>query len=313
MPSAPTIQTDSPAQSPTADKKLTCRTILKQGIHLYRNDFRFLTTLFLTPAIARCLWTVAQFAFTRYRHPDWPVAGVLINSDWGLSLYWYSIVLTWGGWFLYGILMGPGLAAASRGALNLVLLGSDSSTSAPAVRTFLRSVRIQFSCVLRAWSVFILGLLATLFVGATLLASNTDAALLLWYALIVLSFGAGLPIGIRLSLRYALTVPAAVNEKFHLVDAIARSSQMTRGSGLPLLRALSSILFARLALGIASACALGLLSQSLPAAAPGATFVLLPLARCALDAISGPLLGATLASFYAQKAASELNAVPQIS
>lgn len=294
------------AQRVPDQKALNCNGILLQALRFYRAQLPFFLAAFLVPAAARCLWTVAQFSFIHHRHPNWPVAGLLINADWGLSLYWPSIVLTWAGWFLYLVLLGPCLAATSRTALKSALSGDAAVPSMPSVRTLRRGLGVQLTCILRAWAVFIIGLLASVLVGATLLASNADVALLLWYALVSTTFLLGLPIGIRLSLRYALAVAVAVNEKFKIPDAIERSRQMMLTGRSSLFAAISLILLIRLALGIGVASVLGYCSEIFPDTAALTTFLLLPFAHCLLDSLSGPLLGAALASLYAHKAASEL-------
>ena len=280
----------------------TSSSTIGKAIRLYRTSFVAVTTAFLLPALGRYAWTLGQNAITHHRHPDWPLAGIFLNADWGLNLYWSTIALNCVGLLIYFVLAGPSLAIAARLALKLEK-GENGNDHRRSRVSFLRLLLIQSLCAIRAWAVFFTGLLATIFVGSTFLATNPDRAILVWYALVAFTFLAGVPVGIWLTLRYSLIVPIAACEHLDLNLALARSAQLIRGARMRLFLLLSLLLVARLALGLI--VQRGIESSLLMncGALESAAFPLVP---CILDLAFGLVWGTIIACLYAKRASAEM-------
>lgn len=278
---------------------------IQKAMRLYRTNFVAVTTAFLLPALGRYAWTLGQNAITHHRHPNWPLAGIILNGDSGLNLYWSTIELSCVGFLVYFILAGPSLASATRFALKQER-GENGNVRARWKISFVRIVSVQSLCAIRAWSIFIAGMLATMFVGSTFLASDPDRAILVWYALVAVTFLGGLPIGIWLSLRYSLAVPAAATERSGVNPALTRSAQLTRGIKARLFLLLSLLLAARWILGLIG----GLLITSLLLTNRGtgeiSNYLLGPLVACILDIVLGSLWGVVIAYAYAEETSAEM-------
>lgn len=280
----------------------TSSSTLRKAIRLYRTSCIALSTAFLLPALGRYAWTLGQNTLTRHRHPDWPLAGILLNADWGLNLYWSTIALSCVGLLIYFVLAGPSLAVAARLALKLEK-GENGNGAHRSQVSFPRILSIQSLCAIRAWWIFFAGLLATIFVGSTFLATNPDRAILVWYALVAFTFLAGVPVGIWLTLRYSLIVPIAACEHLDLNLALARSAQLIRGTRTRLVLLLSLLLVARLALGLIVQQGIEPSLLVNPGAVESAAFPLIP---CILDLAFGLVWGTIIACLYAKRASAEM-------
>jgi len=276
------------------------REILRQGMRIYRSDFLSLVAPFLLPSMGRLLWTIAQRLFIHSRHPGWPQAGILVNADWGLSIYWSAMVLTCAGLLVYFILAGPALALTSL----VVAAPMSSENSAMSSNFSIRYLGLQLLSALRAWWVFIAGMLGTVIIGATLLDSNPDQGLAVWYALDAVTFLVGLPVGVWLSLRYFLVIPSACREGMRSKAAFSRSSQLTSGIKLRLLAAISALLALRWALGFLACWSLEWIALANPRAVNASTFLLVPFTICLLDCLFGPMWAIAAALLYAKRSIS---------
>ena len=294
------MATVAESETGSTSEAVKIREILRQGIRIYRSNFLSFVAPFLLPALGRLLWTIAQRLLIHSRHPDWPQAGVLLNADWGLSIYWSTMVLTCAGLLIYFILAGSALALTSL----IVTTPMSSENSVKPSGFSIGYLGLQFLSVLRAWWLFIVGLLGTVLIGATFLASNPDQAFPVWYALVAVTFLVGLPVGVWLSLRYFLVIPSACREGMRPRAAFARSSQLTYGIRLRLFVAVSAALALRWALGFLARWSLEWSALANPRAVAASTILLVPIAMCILDGLFGPLWGISAALLHRQKSMS---------
>jgi len=279
-------------------RAVTIRKILAQSFGLYRAHFGSLFAVFLLPVLGRFVWMVAQRGLVHRLHPDWPQTGITVNADWGLSIYWSTLVLTSAGLAVYFILAGPALALSGQ-------IVSHSRLGAVVAGLLPRSAWIQFLSLVRAWWIFACCLLGTFLIGGTFLVTNPDRAFSVWYVLAALTFLVGIPLGIWLSLRSFLMIPAASNEGLKPGALIARSAALTSGIRFKLFAAILVILGLRRALALLAQWSLSHFAVAYPDASSLVTFVLFPLAICALDALCGPLWGTATACVYEDRIKAE--------
>jgi hypothetical protein len=286
----------------------TIRGILLESVRLYWRNLPAFVGAFVLPAMGRLLWMIYQRGITHHRYPDWPQAGIVVNADWGLSIYSPTIYLTYAGMLVYFILAGPALAAVT-GMVRDVSGGMCPRLEGPfLVLRRSRAIALQLVCVVCAWGVFAAGLLGTIFVTAPRLGSSTDpgGALLIWYAGLAFTFLVGGPVGIWLSLRYVLAVPTISIERLSPVAALHRSVLLTRGIKARLLAVLALVGGIRWVSGLTAAWFFGLIAHAHPAAATVVTFLLIPLALFVLDMLFGALGGVIVARQYIKRTAPEL-------
>jgi hypothetical protein len=282
--------------------EVTLGRIAAQSFGLYHSQFGPLFAWFLLPAAGRSLWMIAQRGLVHRLHPDWPQTGIAVNADWGLSIYWTTLVLTCAGLAVYFVLAGPALAMSAQ----MVLRSRPGARSARAPSLSLCSIWIQFLSFVRAWWIFAGGLLGTLMIGATFLVSNPERALPFWYALAVLTFVVGIPVGIWISLRGFLVIPVANNQGLRAGALFARSAALTSGIHFKLCIAILAILALRRTLAVLAGWSLSHCAIAYPDASNLVTFCLFPLVIFVLDALCGPLWGTAMACVYADRIEAEL-------
>lgn len=282
---------------------VTIRGILGQCFMLYRLRFGSLLAFFLLPALGRFAWMLAQRALVHRLHPQWPQPGITVNAVWGLSIYWSTLALTCAGLAVYFVLAGPALAMSARSVLRS---RRGASGSVWAAGLALRSIWMQLLSLVHAWGIFAAGLLGTFLVGATFLVTNPDRAFPVWYALAVLTFMVGIPVGIWLTVRNFLVIPAASSERLKPHAAFSRSAMLTRGIRLRLSAVVLAILSLRWILGFVAIWLLSHFAIAYPDASNLTTFLLFPLAICTLDGLCGPLWGIATACVFANRIGAEV-------
>ena len=169
---------------------------------------------------------------------------------------------------------------------------SNSRDGASPLASYSESIRAQSSSrlaachvILRAWSVFVAGLLGTVLIGATILAAGSGSAVTGWYALVAITFLVGVPVGVYLSF---LVVPAARNDRIQPSGALERSAVLTRGIKLALLWVALVIVAFRWVLQLLASWLLSRFVVAYHDSNNLVTFQLFPSAIFVLDALIGP-------------------------
>jgi hypothetical protein len=262
---------------------------------------------FILPAFGRLLWDLIQRSATHLRNPDWPQEGILLGADWGLTINWSTLLLTYLGLLVYYILAGVALAATTS-AVSALLLGQPSGiirSYAESRPQWLRCLWLQLVSALYAWGAFLAGVIATVLFGATALASNRfhSAGPLIWYALMGFAFLVGAPFGLWMHIRYALAVPASCLESLRVNASLKRSAELSKGYRKRILGGILLLGGLRWIVEIALDWLFHFLSRAHVGSMPITATAAFPLVSFMLDALLGPIYGITIALIYYQIAA----------
>lgn len=291
------MQTGPATQIRSAASSLKPFRLLRECFPLYRRHRKLLLGSFLFPATAHLLWMLGERGFNYFRHPEWPQEALVLNADWGSSIYWTTIVLNWTGYLVCFLLAGPALVASAA----IVARSFENDANAPRTGADpvpgSRSFALQAGVLVFAWGWFMAGLAASEFYAAVVLGSP-QANLLVWYSLMALTFLAALPYGIWQSLRSCLAPAVMSVEGLSVRGSIKRSLRLTGGATGRILVVIGSILLVRGSLGMAIASPLRLLTHTLPALHLAATLIITQLLLALLDLLAGPLYAIAIGLFY---------------
>lgn len=276
--------------------------ILRQTLRLYREHFNVFIGTFLIPATAHFLWVELQRLQNHLRHPGWPQEGIILDPVHGNSVYSIALVLTCIGALVYLALFGPAIAAVYRVVSARIdpdpALGAQAAIQQPRFR----ALKVHLLATLRAWAVFLFALAGFVVVAATILESASEVGFDLWYLLLAIAIFVGFPVGVWMSVRTVLAVPAAICEFLRGSEACERSVLLTRGIRLRILGVLGLAAGLRWILGLAANVLFGMLARKYPAAATAEAFVMIPLLSFVLDLGIGPLFGIPIVLFYRRQA-----------
>jgi hypothetical protein len=252
---------------------------------------------FILPALGHLLWELIQRSATHLRNPNWPQEGIILAADWGLTIYWSALVLTYLRMLVYYILAGVALAATTS-AVSALLLGLPSGiirSYAESRPQWLRCLWLPLVSALYAWGAFLAGVIGAILFGATALASNRfhSAGPLLWYALVGFAFLVGAPFGLWMHLRYALAVPASCLESLRVNASLKRSAELSKGYRRRILAAILLLGGLRWIVGIALDWPLHFLARAHIGPMQMTAAAAVTLASFMLDALLGPAYGIT--------------------
>jgi hypothetical protein len=296
------METQAGSPSQDVSKAAKDEGVLRQTLHLYRRHFSKFVWTFTAPAAAHCAWIEGQRLLNHARHPTWPQEGIVFAPDLGSSIYFLTLVLTCAGALVFLVFAGPAIAAVCSAISAIGDYGASELRPAVVRQSWFRFLNLQLATVLLAWWPFIVAMAAAIVVASTILASAPAVGFDLWYLLLAIAAFAGAPIGVWMTVRYAVAVPAMFWEGLGIDLAIKRSERLTKGVTLRILAVLALAAGARWLLGFAANVSLGAFARAVPAAATVEAFVLIPLLAFALDLLIGPLLGIAVALFYRERA-----------
>jgi hypothetical protein len=285
-------------------KALSIGTLLRSCLRLYRANFRAYLAVFIVPAAGHLLWMLLERGINHLRHPDWPQEAIVFNSDWGSSIYWVTLALNFAGAIVFLILAAPSVAAST-----VAVSGISDFEMAKGLRPLqgwlgsMRLLKVQLVASAYAWGILLAAMAASSAFAGKLLGPTASASAgpLIWYGLVVLALPVGVPVGVWMTVRYALAVPAAAMENLSVRSALRRSVQLVKGVRWRLCAALLGIIALRMMLGIGVDSPIRTLSAPHPAIATAATVVLVPVLLAVLDALVGPLFGIALALLYCDR------------
>jgi hypothetical protein len=280
---------------------------LRHVLQIYRRHFSTFIWTFLAPAAAHSVWIVLQRTLNHIRRPEWPQEGIVFAADLGSSIYFLTLVFTCAGALVYYIFCGPAIAAASAAFATLPETDSAQRLPKPLQKAWLVSLKLQIVTMLRAWWPFIVALAGSVIVAYTLLGKAGAVGVDLWYLLVAIAAFVGFPVGVWISVRLSLSIPAILFEFLGIGPALERSVQLTKGIRWKILASFALFAGLRWFLGLTANVGLGLLARAQPAVAAVEAFVLIPLLAFVFDLLIGPLFGIAIVVLFGRQV---LNASP---